>query len=168
VLCSLRTALIFIIGLIESKTISKGWDEGFGGEAVGIAGIKEDYICGDLGLDPFGLISGDKVNYNQPPHHHSVRRGSDRMFVCLVSSSCPSVGSLVWCFYALVCVCVCVCVCRFVGGGVPGLPQQGAEQRAPGHDRRRRHHRAGEVRHGRTPRVRDPPLRALRRVQLSD
>jgi hypothetical protein len=53
------TVLIFTIGLIESKGISSLWDQGFGGESTGIAGIREDVICGNLGLDPLGIVANE-------------------------------------------------------------------------------------------------------------
>jgi len=104
------TALLFIIGVIEAKTISTGWDENMGGSVspftfppslphlllklflsslstclgvfpsltqpltppslppslfrlypkqTDIAGVKEDYICGNLGLDPLKIIENE-------------------------------------------------------------------------------------------------------------
>lgn len=52
------TALLFIIGVIEAKTIATGWDENMGGSTT-IAGVKEDYICGNLGLDPLKIIENE-------------------------------------------------------------------------------------------------------------
>ncbi|TFJ87946.1 hypothetical protein NSK_001292 [Nannochloropsis salina CCMP1776] len=52
------TALLFIIGIIEARTISTGWDENMAGSSQ-IAGVKEDYICGNLGLDPLKIIEND-------------------------------------------------------------------------------------------------------------
>ena len=120
------TALLFIIGVIEAKTIATGWDENMGGsvstfppslpsffprssllfEPLGaclppflpshsnthpslpsflvslpshqtaIAGVKEDYICGNLGLDPLKIIENEDEeaflsyrNKVRPPSH---------------------------------------------------------------------------------------------------
>jgi hypothetical protein len=101
------TALLFIIGVIEARTISTGWDENMAGSVstfpsfppsllpslppfyllglfrvedisfnryinsplppsslpsyyqTEIAGVKEDYICGNLGLDPLKIIENE-------------------------------------------------------------------------------------------------------------
>lgn len=52
------TTLLFVIALIETKTIATLWDEGKLG-ATDIAGIKEDVICGNLGLDPLKIIANE-------------------------------------------------------------------------------------------------------------
>jgi light-harvesting complex I chlorophyll a/b binding protein 1 len=52
------TTLLFVIGLIEARTIGTLWDEGMAGKTE-IAGIKEDVICGNLGLDPLKIIEND-------------------------------------------------------------------------------------------------------------
>jgi hypothetical protein len=41
------TTLLFIIGLTEARSIATGWDENMAGSTT-IAGVKEDYICGNL------------------------------------------------------------------------------------------------------------------------
>jgi hypothetical protein len=67
------TVLIFTIGLIESKGISSLWDQGFGGESTGIAGIREDVICGNLGLDPLGIVANeDEEKFLVSPTCHSI------------------------------------------------------------------------------------------------
>ena len=53
--------LVFAIGLVEAQSIFKGWDQVGVGQNT-IAGIREEYITGDLGLDPLGIIKNDDVD----------------------------------------------------------------------------------------------------------
>jgi len=53
-------ALILGIGIIEGKSILKGWENPEDVAPGAIAGLKDDYIPGDLNFDPLGLKPDDE------------------------------------------------------------------------------------------------------------
>lgn len=54
------TALVFIIAAIENIGITNGWDRLPAG-STDIAGVREDYITGDLGFDPLNLKEDEEA-----------------------------------------------------------------------------------------------------------
>lgn len=48
-------AAIFVIGVFEANNIARGWQKQ-DPRSKGIAELKEDYVVGDLGFDPLGLL----------------------------------------------------------------------------------------------------------------
>lgn len=50
------TALLFVIGLAETQNIVRGWQNPADVAENDIATIRDDYVTGDLGLDPFSTL----------------------------------------------------------------------------------------------------------------
>lgn len=55
------TALVFIIAIVENIGITKGWDPPGSTKGGELAGVREDYITGDLGFDPFNLLEDEEA-----------------------------------------------------------------------------------------------------------
>jgi len=67
--------LLSSIGVIESFTISKGWQ---GPSKTGMSYLKDDWIPGDLGFDPLSLNPDKKTGfvstYNEMSDEFKVRK----------------------------------------------------------------------------------------------
>jgi hypothetical protein len=59
--------VLFFIGLIEGSNIMNGWEsiEKTNARKSGLAILKPDYINGDLGFDPLGLMPDSEEGFNE-------------------------------------------------------------------------------------------------------
>ena len=58
--------VLFVIALVEGQNILTGWEspQETSQRGAGIAGLKEDYVNGDLGFDPLGFKPSDEDSFN--------------------------------------------------------------------------------------------------------
>jgi hypothetical protein len=56
--------VLFGVALVEGQNILTGWDSPADSAGKPIAGLKDDYINGDLGFDPLGLTPSDPAAFD--------------------------------------------------------------------------------------------------------
>ncbi|KAJ1386380.1 chlorophyll a/b-binding protein domain-containing protein, partial [Ochromonadaceae sp. CCMP2298] len=57
--------VLFGVALVEGQNILTGWDSPADSAGKAIAGLKDDYVNGDLGFDPLGLTPSDPAAFDE-------------------------------------------------------------------------------------------------------
>mmetsp|Transcript_13451 Transcript_13451/g.30116 ORF Transcript_13451/g.30116 Transcript_13451/m.30116 type:complete len:221 (+) Transcript_13451:80-742(+) len=57
--------VLFGVALVEGQNILTGWDSPADSAGKAVAGLKDDYINGDLGFDPLGLTPSDPAAFDE-------------------------------------------------------------------------------------------------------